>query len=310
MKIIVSKNGLIMKADDLVLFCDVVELGSFSRAAELHDLTNSVVSKRIGKLERTLNVQLLYRSTRKLRMSEAGQKLLEHAQQVKQAAIGAEEAVRELGQSITGQVKMSVPTISGELVLAEAVADFCRQHPGLYVDMSLENRFVDLFDEGLDLVIRTGYLEDSSMIARHLIDAQWIVCASPNYLQTHSRPRTPKHLDEHNCLLYTYQATGSNEWAFKNSESTYTVVVNGNFSTNNAGVLKKAAIAGHGIVYVPRCLVYEELQKGVLVDLFPTDVAKKLGIYAVYPHTKQSLKKITLLIEHIRLAYQKIAHTF
>jgi DNA-binding transcriptional LysR family regulator len=86
--------------------------------------------------------------------------------------------------------------------------------------------------------------------------------------------------------------------------------VNGNFSTNNAGVLKRAAIAGHGIVYIPRCLVYNELQRGELVDLFPTEVAKKLGIYAAYPYTKQPLKKITLLIEHIRLAYQKIAHTF
>jgi DNA-binding transcriptional LysR family regulator len=299
-----------MKADDLVLFCDVVELGSFSRAAEVHNLTNSVVSKRIGKLEQTLNVQLLYRSTRKLRMSEAGQKLLEHAQRVKQATSGAEEAVRDLGQTVTGQIKMSVPTISGELVLAEAVADFCRLHPGLHVDMSLENRFVDLFDEGMDLVIRTGYLEDSSMIARHLIDAQWIVCASPLYLSSKSRPRTPQHLTEHNCLLYTYQATGSNEWAFKDHNSPYAVVVNGNFSTNNAGVLKRAAIAGHGIVYIPRCLVYNELQRGELVDLFPTEVAKKLGIYAAYPYTKQPLKKITLLIEHIRLAYQKIAHTF
>jgi DNA-binding transcriptional LysR family regulator len=299
-----------MKADDLVLFCDVVELGSFSRAAEVHNLTNSVVSKRIGKLEQTLNVQLLYRSTRKLRMSEAGQKLLEHAQRVKQATSGAEEAVRDLGQTVTGQIKMSVPTISGELVLAEAVADFCRLHPGLHIDMSLENRFVDLFDEGMDLVIRTGYLEDSSMIARHLIDAQWIVCASPLYLSSKSRPRTPQHLAEHNCLLYTYQATGSNEWAFKDHNSPYAVVVNGNFSTNNAGVLKRAAIAGHGIVYIPRCLVYNELQRGELVDLFPTEVAKKLGIYAAYPYTKQPLKKITLLIEHIRLAYQKIAHTF
>ncbi|ORT51118.1 LysR family transcriptional regulator [Vibrio sp. qd031] len=299
-----------MKADDLVLFCDVVELGSFSRAAEVHNLTNSVVSKRIGKLEQTLGVQLLYRSTRKLRMSEAGQKLLEHAQRVKQATSGAEEAVRDLGQAVTGQVKMSVPTISGELVLAEAVADFCRQHPGLHIDMSLENRFVDLFDEGMDLVIRTGYLEDSSMIARHLIDAQWIVCASPQYLSSKSRPRTPHQLAEHNCLLYTYQATGSNEWAFKDNDAPYTVVVNGHFSTNNAGVLKRAAIAGHGIVYIPRCLVYNELQGGELVDIFPTEVAKKLGIYAVYPYTKQSLKKITLLIEHIRLAYQKIAHTF
>ncbi|MBM7037196.1 LysR family transcriptional regulator [Vibrio ulleungensis] len=299
-----------MKADDLVLFCDVVELGSFSRAAEVHNLTNSVVSKRIGKLEQTLDVQLLYRSTRKLRMSEAGQKLLEHAQRVKQATSGAEEAVRDLGQTVTGQIKMSVPTISGELVLAEAVADFCRLHPGLHVDMSLENRFVDLFDEGMDLVIRTGYLEDSSMIARHLIDAQWIVCASPLYLSSKSRPRTPQQLTEHNCLLYTYQATGSNEWAFKDHNSPYAVVVNGNFSTNNAGVLKRAAIAGHGIVYIPRCLVYNELQRGELVDLFPTEVAKKLGIYAAYPYTKQPLKKITLLIEHIRLAYQKIAHTF
>ncbi len=299
-----------MNANDLILFCDVVELGSFSRAADRHDVTNSVVSKRISNLERSLGTQLLYRTTRKLRLSEAGKVLYQHAMEVRQANANAEQAVREMGDQLSGQIKMSVPTISGELVLANAVAEFCQMHPQLRIDMALDNRCVDLIDEGVDLVIRTGFMEDSSLIARHLIDAQWIVCAAPSYIAKHGRPLSPKQLTDHHCLLYTYQESGAEEWAFFDQKHTYTVTVNGGFSTNNASALKKAAIAGHGIVYVPRCLVYDQLQRQQLVELFPDQVAKKLGIYAMYPYTKQPLTKITTLIEHIRLAYQKLKHTF
>ncbi len=144
------------KTDDLVLFAQVVEYGSFSKVAEINSLTNSVVSKRVKKLEEGLGVQLLYRTTRKLTLTDAGRTLYQGAKTVKQAADEAFDAVAGLGEAITGQIKISVPTISGELLLAEAVAEFCGQYPGLNIDMSLNNRFVDLIDEGFDLVIRTG----------------------------------------------------------------------------------------------------------------------------------------------------------
>ena len=298
------------KTDDLILFAQVVECGSFSKVAELNSLTNSVVSKRIARLEEDLGVQLLYRTTRKLTVSEAGKVLYQGAKNVKQATIEAIDAVSGYGESVTGHVKMSVPTISGDLLLADAVAEFCSQHPGMSVDMSLENSFVDLVEEGYDLVIRTGYLEDSSLIARHILDSQWVICAAPAYIQRFGKPVAPEELVDHNCLQYAYQTTGASEWEFKRDKGTYIVKVSGNFSTDNATALRKAALGGYGLAYVPRCLVYHDILRGDLIDVFPDLVGKKLGIYAVYPFTRQPPQKIRLLIEHIRERYLAIREYF
>ncbi|MGD8110093.1 LysR family transcriptional regulator [Vibrio sp. TRT 21S02] len=299
-----------MRADDLILFSQVVEMGSFSKVAEINNLTNSVVSKRIARLEEDIGVQLLYRTTRKLTLTEAGKALLAGAKNVKQAAQEAMDAVSGFGERLSGHIKMSVPTISGDLILADAVAEFCNMHPGLSVDMSLDNRFVDLIAGGYDLVIRTGYLEDSSLIARHILDSQWVVCASPSYIAKNGKPLQPQDLSNHNCLQYAYQTTGASEWEFKRSSGNYIVRVDGSFSTDNATALRKAALGGHGIAYVPRCLVYHDIRNGQLVDIFPEQVGKKLGVYAVYPFTRQPPQKVKLLIEHIKTRYLAISHYF
>ena len=302
-----------MRADDLILFSQVVEMGSFSKVAEQNNLTNSVVSKRIARLEEEIGVQLLYRTTRKLTLTEAGKAILHGAKNVKQATQEAMDAVSGFGENVSGHIKMSVPSISGDLILADAVAEFCNMHPGLTVDMSLDNRFVDLVNDGFDLVIRTGYLEDSSLIARHILDSQWVVCASPSYIARNGKPLIPTDLVKHNCLQYAYQTTGASEWQFireGQGDNKYIVRVSGSFSTDNATALRKAALGGHGIAYVPRCLVYHDIRNGQLVDLFPGIVGKKLGIYAVYPFTRQPPNKIKMLIEHIRARYLAISHYF
>ncbi|MBR9786724.1 MAG: LysR family transcriptional regulator [Vibrionaceae bacterium] len=299
-----------MRADDLILFSQVIELGSFSKVAEANNLTNSVVSKRIARLEEEIGAQLLYRTTRKLTLTEAGKVLLHSAKNVKQATQEAMDAVAGFGENVSGHIKMSVPSISGDLILADAVAEFCNLHPGLTVDMSLDNRFVDLVADGYDLVIRTGYLEDSSLIARHILDSQWVVCASPSYIAKNGKPVEPIDLMRHNCFQYAYQTTGASDWEFKSDEGNYIVKVSGSFSTDNATALRKAALGGHGIAYVPRCLVYHDIRNGQLVDIFPELVGKKLGIYAVYPFTRQPPNKVKLLIEHIRERYLTISHYF
>lgn len=298
------------KTDDLVLFAQVIELGSFSKAAEVNGLTNSVVSKRIARLEKILGTTLIYRTTRRLTLSEAGQVLYQKAQLVAQASREAFDAMSGFSQSLQGHIRISVPTISGDLVLAEAIAEFCELHPTISVDMSLDNRFVDVIKEGYDLVIRTGHLEDSNLIARHILDSRWIICAAPAYISRRSKPQTPEELAQHNCLIYSYQESGARDWLFTQHQQVYSIPVQGNFSTDNAAALRKAALAGHGLAYVPRCLVYPDLQAGRLVELLPQQVAKVLGIYAVYPYSRQPARKIKLLIEHIRFRYLQIKHYF
>ncbi|MHC6801944.1 LysR family transcriptional regulator [Vibrio antiquarius] len=296
--------------DDYIIFYHLIEQGSFSAAARHMSLTKSVVSKRIAKLEQELGVQLLYRTTRTLTLTEAGRAFFTHAKAVYQAVATAEESIVGLGKNLSGNIKVSVPTISGELILPQVINEFNQKYPDINIDMDLDNRFVDIVNERFDLAIRTGVLPDSSLIARKLVDANWIVCASPQYLAKHGIPKQPQALDKHNCLVYSYQETGAREWAFKDGDEVYQITVDGNLCTNNSSVLRNVALLGQGIIYVPRVLIYEDLKQGRLIQLFKDETAKCLGIYAVYPYTRQQPEKIKIFIDHLYTSFQSQNHRF
>lgn len=297
-------------ASELAIFAAVVTEKSFSAAAEKIGLSNTVVSKKITALEKELNTQLLYRTTRKLSLTHAGELLFEYAQGINQQAKDAFDAINELSEDISGHIKMSVPTISGELLLADVVAKFCQKHPKVSIELRLENELVDLIEQGIDLAIRTANLEDSSLIARHLVQSNWVVCASPSYLSNAPKLENLEDLTTHNCLCYELQTEGSKEWRFTHNETLTSVRVGGSFSSNNAPTLKRAAINHAGIIYVPKCCVYEELSAGRLVTVLPEYQPRSLGVYAIYPYTRHKPKKIQLLIEDIKLAYEALEHYF
>ncbi|MDO6498324.1 LysR family transcriptional regulator [Photobacterium sanguinicancri] len=296
--------------DDFLIFFHLIEQGSFSKAADLVGLTKSVVSKRITRLEQDLGVQLIYRTTRKLTLTEAGEVFFSHAREVYHSVQNAEQAMSGLGESLTGTIRISVPTISGELLLPKAIAEFSAKYPEIHIDMDLDNRFVDIVAEGFDLAIRTGALPDSSFIARRLVDAHWVICGAPDYFARCGVPKIPSELTQHNCLAYSYQETGAQEWLFKGDSKPCTVRVNGNFTTNNASALRRAALFGQGLVYVPKVLVAEDLKAGTLIEVLQEQVAKCLGIYAVYPYTRHQPIKVKLFIEHLYQCYQKHVEKF
>ena len=293
-----------MNSADLTLFAYVADTGSFSKAALQADLSTPALSKRITKLEKSLGVQLIHRTTRRLSLTEAGENLYIHAKNIEGQVSDAIASVSAFSQGLSGHIKISVPTISGELLLAEAIADFCQKYPNISVDMRLENNFVNLVEEGLDLAVRTGKLEDSSLIAKPLIQSNWVLCCSPSYIQKHGEVSTLEALKTHNCLAYTYQAQGSFDWRFTKNGVEETVRISGSLATNNAQALRKAALAGFGIVYVPRCCVYKDLQQGALRTILTDFKPRQLGVYAIYPFTKHLPEKLKLLIEHIKQAYQ------
>ncbi|MCW8863468.1 MAG: LysR substrate-binding domain-containing protein [Colwellia sp.] len=296
--------------NELFLFVLVVEARSFNKAAEIAGISTPALSKKISKLEKDLCVQLLYRTTRRLSLTEAGETLYQHAKNINQQVNEAVGAVSNFSEKISGEIKLSVPTISGELLLAEIVAEFCHQHPEISVDIRLENEFADLVKEGLDLAIRTGDLEDSTLIAKPLIVSHWIVCCSPSYIEKFGRPEHIEDLLTHNCLAYTGQAKGSHDWRFEKDSVEKNIRISGNFATNNAQALRKAALAGYGIAYVPRCSVYEDLQVGKLVSILADYKPRALGVYAVYSYTRHLPAKIRLLIEHIKQGYEGKAEYF
>ncbi len=299
-----------INATELSLFALVVEAKSFNKAAAVAGMSTPALSKKISKLESEIGVQLLYRTTRKLSLTQAGSTLYEHAKYINKQVNEAIGAVSCLSDKVGGVIKITVPTISGELFLADMITDFCQQYPDITIDMRLENDFVDLVKEGLDFAVRTGVLEDSSLIAKPLLTSHWVVCCSPSYIAQYGQPKTLAELTQHNCLAYTYQAQGAYDWRFSQKGEHYSIKISGNLATNNAQALRKAALAGGGIVYVPRCSVYEDLQKGDLTVLLPDYQPRTLGVYAVYPYTKHLPNKVKLLIEHIKQGYEKIGHCF
>ncbi|MDC9526813.1 LysR family transcriptional regulator [Pseudoalteromonas sp. Angola-30] len=297
-------------ASELAIFAIVVEENSFSQAALKMGLSKTAVSKKVSALESKLNTQLLYRTTRKLSLTDAGKLLFEHAKGINQQANDAFNAVNELSLEVSGHIVMSVPTISGELLLADLVAKFCKKYPKVTIELRLENKLVDLVDEGVDLAIRTAVLTDSSLIAVPLLESNWVVCASPKYLANAEPIDNISNLENQNCLCYDLQANGSNEWRFRQNGNQKSIVVNGSMSSNNALTLKKAALNNIGLIYVPKCSVYEELQSGHLVQVMKSYETRSLGVFAVYPYTRHKPEKITLLIEDIKQAYLSLKHIF
>ena len=290
------------KADDMLLFVYVVEEGSFSRVSVKHEITMSVVSKRIARLEKALNVQLLYRTTRKLSLTDAGQALYKKAKVAQEALQDAQDVIAGYGSDVRGRIRITMPVVSANLVLNHALTEFCEQYPNVRVELKITNRFVDIIDEGFDLAIRTAQLEDSSLIARRLIDSDWIVCASPGYLQTYGRPQHPDDLASHHCLIYKYEGSGPDNWSFVLDGNEHQVQVQGRFQTNTLDSIKQGALAGFGIGYLPRALIHEELLSGQLESVLHEYIGKMLGIYAVYPKSRQPDKKLNLLVEHFRNA--------
>jgi DNA-binding transcriptional LysR family regulator len=294
-----------VKADDIFLFVHVVEEGSFSKVAEKLELTNSVVSKRISRLEDALNVQLLHRTTRRLHLTDAGISLLDKAKQAKLLLDSAQNSVSSYSNEVRGKLKITVPAVSARLVISKAIADFCKIYPDLEIELSVNNSFVDLIAEGYDLAIRTANLADSTLIGRRLIDSRWIVCATPKYLQVHSKVLIPNDLQKHECLIYKNQTTSPENWKFSTRGIETNVQVKGRYYTNDLDSLRQAALSDFGIAYLPRALVHRELLSGELINLLENYVSKHLGIYAVYPKSKQPDKKLKYLIEHLKLAFEQ-----
>jgi len=301
---------MIAKADDFILFVMVVEAGSFTKVAEKLNLTNSVVSKRIARLEKQLNAQLLYRTTRKLSLTDAGTTFYGKARLAKLAFQEAEDAVNGYAEDVRGTIKLTMPVVSARLVLSEALANFCLDYPNVNVELTINNHFVDIIEEGYDLAIRSAHLVDSSLIARRLINSDWMVCASAEYLKNNGTPIEPCDLTEHSCLIYKYEGAGAEQWVFKRDKQEYTVTVSGRFRSNNLNSLRQAALAHFGIAYLPKALIYEDVVAGSLVVLLDNTTAKNLGVYAIYPKTRQPDKKLTLLIEYFRNAYHAKAEYF
>ncbi|MCE8027040.1 LysR family transcriptional regulator [Billgrantia aerodenitrificans] len=283
--------------DAMTAFVRVAELGSYTRAAETLNLSRTRISRLIMELESHLGVRLLQRTTRRLHLTEAGESYLASAQGILQAL---EEAEAELGAGSTevcGRLRVNGPMSFGMRFLSPLIARFMVEHPALEVRLDLNDRRVDLLEEGYDLAIRIGSLPDSTLVARRLARCRLVPCASPEYLARYGEPQTLKELTEHRCLRY--RTTGGSEWQFGGKRLT----VHGPLESNNGDVLTHAAEAGLGIAHQPSFLITESIRQGRLVPLLQNEEPVTLGIYGVFPARRHLPAKVERLLDYLAEAW-------
>jgi len=285
--------------DVMAIFARVVEAEGFSAAARELGLSKSAVSKQIARLEDRMGVRLLNRTTRRLSLTEAGEAFYQGCRRVVAEADAAREAVGHLAERPRGRLAISAPMSFGVRHLAPILPAFMERCPEVTVDLQLDDRRVDLVDEGFDVALRIGGLSGQSLVARRLASLCRGLVAAPAYLDAHGRPRTFDDLRSHECLLYSYQESGS-AWRFPRSGGTRDVRVQGRLRVNNGDALLAAAVAGMGIALLPTFICAEALRSGHLEKVLPgwRDIGDS-AIYAVYPARRNLSPKVRVFVDFL-----------
>ena len=280
----------------LPVFVAVVETGGFSPAAHKLGVSKSAVSKRISQFEEKLGVRLLYRTTRRLSLTEAGERYYENAVKALAYASEAEDSVTQLQEKPQGCLRINTPMSFGRLHIAPLIPKFLAQYPGIEVDMVMEDRVIDLVEKGVDVAIRVGDLPDSTMVARKLAPMRSVLCASPEYIAQYGEPKTPTELLNHNCLLFSYLIS---EWSFLDQGELLNVRVSGNYRVNNGEAVREALLQGMGITRTPTFIVGPDIAAKRLVQLLPDYQLPEQTIYAVFPKRRHLPAKVRVFIDFV-----------
>ena len=283
-----------MKWDGISEFVYVAEYESFTKAAKKIGISTAQVSRQVSALEQRLNIKLLYRTTRKVSLTEEGNVFYQHCRGVLDGLDAAEQAVTHLQSKPQGMIKLTAPVTYGERQLIPLVNDFMVQYDDIEVTALLSNQQLDLVEDSYDLAIRIGKLRDSTMMAKKLSSRTNFVCASPSYIEKYGIPHSLTELGQHNCLLGTLDY-----WHFKESGKEKNIRVAGRVRYNSGYSLVDAAIKGLGIVQLPDYYVQKHLESGELVSLLDNFREPEEGIWAVYTHNRHLSPKIRLLLDYL-----------
>lgn len=284
----------------IAVFVEVAKSESFIGAARELGITSSAVSKQVQNLEYELKTKLFNRTTRSVTLTEEGALFFERASHALDDIAEAREQINELKETPRGTLKVSVPSSLGDLYLKEPIAEFATLYPDVTLDVQFDDKLVSLTEDGFDLVIRIGALEDSSMIARKLAPAPIIVCASPAYLKKHGEPQTAEELSHHNVLAYT-RNKGAHEWRYKAPDGQDSIVsLSSTFKCDSASMMAEAAKAGIGIIIAPSFLFCHELVSGDLKPIL-TDYhsVPERSLYAIFAPNRYLSTRLRLFIDHL-----------
>jgi len=283
----------------LQVFSQVVEAGSFAKAAERLNLSTSATSRLLAELEAHLQTRLLNRTTRRVSLTESGRAFYERCVQLLADLEEAEQEAARAAVVPRGTIRLTTSVNFGVRHLAPALAGFTQRHSELRFDVSLSDRMVDLVEEGFDLAIRIGGPGSENLVARKLGETRVVPCASPAYLAARGAPKVPEDLEAHNCFTYEY-VTPRNVWKFRDASGNERAVrVSGNLHSNNGDLLAEAAARGAGVVFEPAFIVGPDVRAGRLVPLLQDFEPAPIPIYAVYPSRKHLSAKVRLFVDYL-----------
>jgi DNA-binding transcriptional LysR family regulator len=280
----------------MAVFAKVVEAKSFSEAARQLGLSKSAVSKQISRLEERLGARLLNRTTRRLHLTEVGSQFYECCARVVAEAEEAELLVTRHHEAPRGILRINAPMDFGKLYLVPAMPELLGRYPELRIDLVLDDKMVDMIDEGFDAAIRIADMPHSSLIARKLTACTHFVCASPAYFERHGTPQVPDDLKDHNCLIYSYQRGGP-DWVFRGPDGVHHVPVNGNMRVNNGEAVRSSLLAGLGIGYLPAFMVSQNVKSGAMATALDDYIRPDTAVYAVYPHSRYLSAKVRAFVD-------------
>lgn len=279
------------------VFRRVVEAGSFVAAARRMNLSPAMASKHVMHLEHHLNARLLNRTTRRLSLTEAGRAYYDRCAQALAELEEAEDAIGATRSTPRGTLRVNSLLSFGMRHVAPLIADYTARHPQVVVELSLNDRLVDLVEDGYDLAIRgtTGEARATSLIAREIAKLELVACAAPSYLARHGMPAAPADLANHNCLLFLPQR----EWSFGRGTAPERIAVSGNLISDNLDALRSAALSGMGVAYLGTDIIGDDLRDGRLQRVLPDMATPQLSVSAVYPSRRYLSAKVRSFIDFL-----------
>lgn len=292
--------------NDMMVFLAVVEMGSFTLAAERLGMPKANVSRKVSRLEQKLDITLLERSTRSQHLTEAGKRYLIHCKRVHEELDLATACVSELQHSYKGNLKVGASVATGQHILRPSLAKFMHQYPDISIQLNLINRRIDFIEEGFDVVIRIGKLNDSLLIAKKLGTVTRRLFASPEYIAKHGKPLTIEQLTQHQLLIMNPVNNDTKLTLTSAKDEERTINCKPRLLVNDFSVLKQSIVDGVGIGVIPEYLARDEVASGKLITLLPDWNMTSIDIYALYPRNRAKIPKVKAFLDFVTKLYDDV----
>ncbi len=283
----------------LTVFRTVVEIGSFAGAARQLSLSPAAISKNVSELEAHLSVRLINRTTRRMSLTEAGTLYFERVVQILDDLKEADGTLQAIQNTPAGLLRVSAPMSVTLVGLADAIPKFLNHYPDLSLDLNLDDRRVNLVEEGFDIALRgSDSLEDSGLIARKLVTMEHVLCAAPVYFEKYGWPERPEDLAHHNCIQFSLSGHAS-KWSFRKGNRTKRIPVKGRYKVSSSLAVRDALRAGFGLSLIPRMYVADDLASGRLCAALENWSSNETSLYAVYPSRRYVDSKVRVFLDFL-----------